>query len=469
MATQIFKEFEPVSEAQWKMKIQMDLKGADYNETLLTTTPDGIHIKPIYHRDSAPKIKVPQRATPGQDWYISQKIYTGNEIAANKKAIDAIDRGAQGIVFDIPDPGINLDHLLQNLPEHGIQVHPQFLNMDFLKDLYDHRPQVYVHLDPIHQLARSGNWFKNKDQDLKNYGDFLKSFTGYFSNITINTGVYQQGGATVAQELAYFAAHLNEYLNHYCDTQKVHDRDVRDAFAKANKTTTKRINIDTTIGPNYFMQVAKYRAYRILTKTIGEAYGLHLNAYITATPSLRNKSLLDYNVNLLRTTTECMSAVLGGVDTVYNLPYDAFFNKENEFGDRIARNQLLILKEEAYLNKVANAADGAYYIDSLTTELSEKALEIFKTIEQAGGFIQSLFEGTIQRKIKESDTAQRKALQDHKQVLVGVNKYSNATQSLQANYEILPFQKIEARKTLIPPITMKRLAEDLEKPQMPKG
>ena len=143
-------------------------------------------------------------------------------------------------------------------------------------------------------------------------------------------------------------------------------------------------------------------------------------------------------------------------------------NKENEFGNRIARNQLLILKEEAYLNKVANAADGAYYINSLTKELSEKALEILKTIENGGGMIQALFEGTIQRKIKESDTAERELLKKGGKTLVGVNKFPNAEQPLKKEYEILPFQKIEARKTLIQPITIKRLAEDLEKNQMPK-
>ncbi|BAO56492.1 methylmalonyl-CoA mutase subunit beta [Nonlabens marinus] len=465
MKKHLFDEFQPVSEAAWKQKIQMDLKGADYNQTLVTATAESINIKPIYHADSAPVMDIPNRGTSNNDWYISQKIYCGNARAANKKALNALNRGAEGILLDIPNADIDLTVLLKDLPEEGLQVHPRFIDLEFLKKLHGFRPKAYVHLDPIHQLAAQGNWFKNQEQDLKSYSEFLTTFNGYFSNITINTSTYEKAGATTTQELAYYAAHLNEYLNHYCDTGKEHDKDIYTAFAKANK----RINIDTTIGSNYFMEIAKYRAYRILTKTLGKAYGIdNLGCYITATPSLRNKSLLDYNVNLLRTTTECMSAVLGGADTVHNLPYDAFFNKENEFGDRIARNQLLILKEEAYLNKVANAADGTYYINSLTKELSEKALELLKTIENGGGLIQSLFEGTIQRKIKESDAAERELLKKGGKTLVGVNKFPNAEQPLKKKYEILPFQKIEARKTLIQPITMKRLAEDLEKNQMPK-
>lgn len=480
MKKRLFDDFQPVSESQWKQKIQMDLKGADYNETLVTPTPEGINIKPIYHADSAPAIDIPQRGTQNNDWYISQKIYCGNASAANKKALNVLERGAEGILLDIPHIDVDLAVLLKDLPEVGIQVHPRFLDLDFLKKLHKFKPKAYVHLDIIHQLASTGNWFENQKLDHEKHSSFLNMFDGYFSNITVNTSSYQQAGTTVTQELAYYCAHLNEYLNHYCDTSKKHDEGVYLAFkersdeevhAERSRSTKaeKRINIDTSIGANYFMEIAKYRAYRILTKTLGNAYGIKdLGCYITATPSLRNKSLLDYNVNLLRTTTECMSAVLGGADTVINLPYDAFFNKENEFGDRIARNQLLVLKEEAYLNKVANAADGTYYINALTKELTEKALEIFKTIEKAGGFVQSLFEGTIQRKIKESDTAERELLKSNKKILVGVNKFPNTDLPLKKEYEILPFQKIEPRKTLVTPIAAKRLAEDLEKGEMSK-
>lgn len=480
MSKQLFNDFEPVSEAAWKQKIQMDLKGADYNETLITKTTAGIDIKPIYHSDSAPQLNIPSRAT--DNWYISQKIYAGNAVAANKKAKDALARGSEGVLFVIPNKEIDPVELLKDLPEYGIQIHPQFFDVDYLKKVHEINPKAYVHLDIINQLASDGNWFKNATTDHKDYGQFIKSFLGYFSQFTVNTSLYQSAGATVTQELAYFAAHLNEYLNYYCDTSKEHDEDIYNAFAKADSkksqdasssesrerfaATQKRINIDTTIGSNYFLEVAKYRAYRLITKAVGDVYGLDLGCYITATPSMRNKSLLDYNVNLLRTTTECMSAVLGGADTVYNLPYDAFFNKENEFGDRIARNQLRILKDEAYLDKINNAADGSYYIDTLTKQLTERALELFKTIENAGGFVQSLFDGTIQRKIKESAAQELSDLGNGEKVLVGVNKYPNADLPLQKEYELFPFVKANPRKTLIQPIVPSRIAASIEKAQM---
>ncbi|MGJ8685523.1 MAG: methylmalonyl-CoA mutase subunit beta [Nonlabens sp.] len=475
MSKRLFEDFEPVSEAAWKQKIQMDLKGADYNDTLITKTAAGIDIKPIYHSDSAPQLDIPARST--DSWYISQKIYAGNAAAANKKAKDILARGSEGVLFVIPSNDIDPAVLLADLPEHGIQIHPQFMDLDYVKKVHALNPKAYVHLDIIHQLASDGNWFSSGKSDHKNYADFITSFHGFFSQFTVNTSLYQNAGATITQELGYYAAHLNEYLNHYCDTSKEHDEVVYNAFKERgdeevhtersrSAKADKRINIDTAIGSNYFMEVAKYRAYRLITKAVGDIYGLDLGCYITASPSLRNKSLLDYNVNLLRTTTECMSAVLGGADTVYNLPYDAFFNKENEFGDRIARNQLRILKDEAYLGKINNAADGSYYIDTLTKQLTEKALELFKIIENAGGFVQSLFDSTIQRKIKESAAQELSDIAAQKKILVGVNKYPNGDLPLQKEYELFPFVKANPRKTLISPIVPSRIAESIEKAQM---
>ncbi len=122
---------------------------------------------------------------------------------------------------------------------------------------------------------------------------------------------------------------------------------------------------------------------------------------------------------MLRTTTECMSAILGGADAVSNLAYDALYHKDNEFGDRFSRNQLLVLKHESYFDKVANPADGSYYIENLTQQLSEKALALFKDIEVNGGFITQLIEGTIQRKIQESASKEQELFDSGKEILLG--------------------------------------------------
>ena len=159
-------------------------------------------------------------------------------------------------------------------------------------------------------------------------------------------------------------------------------------------------------------------------------------------------------------------AILGGADTVANMPYDSLYHKSNEFAERIARNQLLILKHESYFDKVANPADGSYYIESLTTQLAEKALALFKEIEAAGGFIAQLKSGTIQRKIAESAEKEQQLFDSGKEILLGTNKQINKNDRMAHDLELFPFVKIKPRKTLITPIIEKRLAEKMEQDRL---
>jgi methylmalonyl-CoA mutase len=161
-----------------------------------------------------------------------------------------------------------------------------------------------------------------------------------------------------------------------------------------------------------------------------------------------------------------MSAILGGADWVNNLAYDEIYHKRNEFGERLSRNQLLILKQESYFDKVLNPVDGAYYIESITKELAEKALSIFKTIEAGKGFIHQLFEGKIQKKIKESAEKEQEKVNSGEFILVSLNKYQNPEDQMSKNLELFPFLKHQQRKTLIEPILQKRLAEPIEKERL---
>ena len=192
----------------------------------------------------------------------------------------------------------------------------------------------------------------------------------------------------MVQQVAYTIAHINEYFNRI-------------------PSINQPITIEVSVGTNYFFEIAKLRALRLVFNSLAKEYNHNFDCHIVATPTKRNKTLYDYNVNMLRTTTECMSAILGGANAVANLPYDALYHKDNEFGDRISRNQLLVLKHESYFDKVNNPADGAYYIETITQQLAEKALDLFKDIERNGGFITQLIEGTIQRKISESAAKQQ--------------------------------------------------------------
>ena len=175
------------------------------------------------------------------------------------------------------------------------------------------------------------------------------------------------------------------------------------------------------------------------------------------------KTLYDYNTNMLRTTTECMSAILGGANIICNLPYDAIYHKDNEFGERIARNQLLILQKEAYLEEAQSFANGAYYIENITNQLAEIALSIFKQIEKGGGFLKQLKAGTIQKKIQESAQKEQQQFDSHQITLLGTNRLPNKEDSMKDNLEIYPFLKKNISKTLIPPILQERLSEQHER------
>ena len=224
--------------------------------------------------------------------------------------------------------------------------------------------------------------------------------------------------------------------------------------------------IALSIGGNYFFEIAKLRAMRQLFATIASEFGHEAGCHIFAVPSRRNKTIYDYNVNMLRTTTECMSAILGGADTISNMPYDALYHKSNEFGDRIARNQLLILKHESYFDKVLNAADGSYYIESITAQLSEKALALFKEIETGGGIVAKLMDGTIQRKIAESAAREQELFDSGKLALIGTNKFPNPQDRMSHELELHPFAPTRTHKTIVSPLIPARLSESIEKTRL---
>ena len=446
---QLFNEFETVSSKEWKQKIQFELKGADYNDTLVWESLEGIKVKPFYHQDELENtINI---KTNVSNFKILQDIFVFDVEKSNKKAKNSIERGAESIRFTIENENISLDDLMNNLPVENISYffNLKFLSLDFIQKIaafsQEKNATLFLQTDPVGQLAKDGNWFKNLDLDfeiLNKVNDL-----NIASSITIQANTYQNAGANMVQQLAYTLAHVNEYFNRI-------------------KEIKQAVVIEAAVGTNYFFEIAKLRALRILFNTLAAEYNYNFDCHIVATPTKRNKTIYDYNVNMLRTTTECMSAILGGANTISNLPYDALYHKTNEFGDRISRNQLLVLKQESYFDKVDNPADGAYYIESLTNQLAEKALDLFKNIESKGGFITLLIEGTIQRKINESAQKEQELFDSGKEVLLGTNKYPNKNDKMKHDLELFPFVKTNPRKTLITPIIEKRLAEKLEQERL---
>lgn len=448
MSKKLFEEFSDVSSKEWKQKIQADLKGADYNDTLIWKSNEGIDVKPFYHADefsSLPNVS----SSKATQWNICETIFVADVEKSNAKAQELLNKGTESLKFIIPSEDISIETLLKNIDLNNTKLffELQFLSASYVQILTEKTStkNIFILIDIIGNLAKTGNWYANLQEDQKQ----LDTIVNTTATLSVDASLYQNAGATMVQQLAYAMAHVNEYLNH------LH------VVAKETRQSLQVI-FNVSLGTNYFFEIAKLRALRILWETLALEYNIPTECLIFSTPTKRNKTLYDYNTNLLRTTTECMSAILGGSNFINNLAYDAIYHKDNEFGSRISRNQLLVLKHESYFDKVNNPADGAYYIESLTQQLAEKALELFKDIEANGGFLKQLKEGIIQRKIKESAEREQNQFNNGEEILLGTNKHPNPNDKMKHELELYPFVKTNPRKTLLEPIIEKRLAENLE-------
>ena len=446
MSNNLFNHFNNTSPSAWKQKIQVDLKGADYNDTLLWKTDEGIVVKPFYTKED-------RTNNVGNNtefkFNISQSIYINDEKTVNYIAKNALEKGANAIEF-IAEKPFDYKQLLANIDVKNVFLYFrfQFLDTTFINEIskYINSNNCYFQIDIINNLAQNGNWFQNLKADHLELENIVKHCP---NSIGIDATLYQNSGATCTQQLAYTLAHANEYLNHF------------------GIETASKFHFNFAVGSNYFFEIAKIKAFRILWNALLKEYNTkEQEAHIFTQPSTRNKTIYDYNVNMLRTTSECMSAVLGGANTINNLSYDATYHKKNEFGERISRNQLLILQQESYLESANTIANGSYYIESITNQLAEKALIIFKDIEKGGGFIKQLKEGIIQRKITESANKEQNKFNTSEIILLGTNKQPNSEDKMKSDIEFYPFLKIKPIKTLVPPIIQKRLAEAYEKQRL---
>ncbi|WP_299314849.1 methylmalonyl-CoA mutase subunit beta [uncultured Aquimarina sp.] len=452
MTKTLFDGFDEISAKEWKQKIQFDLKGADYNEALIYKSYEGIDVKPFYNAEDI--AEVDNNTSHPSTWKNSLKIKVDDAIAGNSAALNAIKKGAESIYFIIGTENIEPHILLSDIsPEIPVYIETLFLSSNYTQKIntYASKSMISIHLltDIIGNLAKTGNWFKNLKEDHQVLENIAKETSNINNIISVDLGMLQNAGATMIQQLAYGLAHANEYLNHFENRQN-------------NPFQEKAIIFKVAIGGNYFFEIAKLRALRILWDSLSGEYKMLKKCYIFAHPSHRNKTILDYNVNMLRTTTECMSAILGGADTIHNLRYDDVYNLENDFGTRIAINQLLILKNESSFDIVNNPASGSYYIESLTNQLAEKALSLFKNIEEGGGYLKQLKSGIIQKKIKESSEKEQELFDKEEVILTGANTYRNpeeVTPTMQKN----PFLEKKVRKTLVSPIIKRRLCEKIEK------
>ncbi len=449
----LFDEFPPVSTEQWEALINKDLKGADYERKLVWQTPEGFKVNPYYRKEDLEKLGYLE-AFPGDfpfvrsgrkkenNWFVRQDIRVDNVKTANKKALDVLMKGVDSLGFILDQnkkPAIEeIEQLMENIYAQSVEVNfvcgkqaPKVLEiyLELVKKYNRDLQKIHgaVNFDPIGNLIIGGKFYDSESADFENCGKIIENskHVPHFRTLSVNATYFKNSGSNIVQELAFAMAYGNEYLSRL--TEKGLSID----------DIAPNIKFHFAVGSNYFMEIAKIRAARFLWAKVVNAYGPS-NAQVTRThihtlTADWNKTVYDPYLNMLRTTTESMSAIIGGINSLTVKPFNAIFEETNPFSERIARNQQLVLKEESYFDKIVDPAAGSYYIENLTDLLIGDAWKLFLEINEAGGFIEAFKKGIIQQQINETATKRNQALASRKEVLIGSNQYPNFNEHLAEN------------------------------------
>jgi methylmalonyl-CoA mutase len=486
----LFAEFSPVTTRQWEEKILEDLKGADYNENLIWRTIDEIDLRPYYREEDLKELPyldvVPGEypfirgyKTRNNNWDICQEIVVHSFREANRKALSLIDKGVTSPKFilteKLPENLKILEELLENIDLQSVHVHfsvssidPSLLNLLYelaIRKGYD--PSAIngsVDYDPLGYLLRTGNYFKDEEKDLlflKKSLDFAIKNLPSFRVISVSAGIFHQAGASISQELGFALATGAEYLATFAD----HELNAGEI--------SQRISFNFSTGSDYFPEIAKLRSARLLwfviTRAFNPEYMDSCRMNINCSTSGFNQTVFDPYNNLLRATTEAMSAILGGADSLTVLPFDNATGNSGEFSERLARNIQLILREEAYFNKVADPSAGSYYIENLTNKISENAWKIFTDIEKEGGILNAFGKGIIQDMIETTAKEKLDRIARRKDKMVGINRYPDTVERISRKMKSTGNEEYYAKKPFGRPIRETRAASEFEQLRIKTG
>ncbi|MDR9419752.1 methylmalonyl-CoA mutase subunit beta [Gracilimonas sp.] len=450
-----FDEFPPISTDEWEAVIEKDLKGKDYKETLSWNPENELEVLPFYRREHLEELSrspKPVRASTG--WTILQPILVKDVDSANKTALNALQNGASGLYFygdsDAITSHADVEQLFKDIQleiicvklSNSLSLSNQLLNG--LTKLIDSRNlapddlNLSVTRDPFSKGSFSGELL---DREM-----IEQNISGLPFTLHIDLSGYGNAGASIIQQTAFALSAGNELLG-------ILGKDVT-------------FNFNFAVTNNYFPEIAKLRAFRLMWNQVLESYESKATDFsIHTETALWNKAQNDAHNNMLRATTEAMSAILGGTDALTVFPFDQHFSEPSEFSNRISRNVQLILQEEAYFDKVADPGAGSYYIETLTDKIAKKSWALFQSIEEKGGFYECLKSGFIQDEIQESRNRKIEAYKEKKETLVGVNKYQPEEKISNSKFQIPNFSsvKLEGETTEIKKIEPLNMEVELRK------
>lgn len=437
----LFAVFPPVSTQEWMDKINADLKGADFEKKLVWKTTEGFKVNPFYRREDIADLKS-KDTLPGEfpyirgikasnEWYVRQDLSITDLTEANAKMKKAIACGTTSFGLHLKHAHISKESLLTLLD--GIDVTAVELNF------YSCRSVV---------VKLAGMVVETLSEKTKDLDKCVGSIGFEVFKKQMLKGVATDEWIRIAQDLIVATAPLKQYT---CINIKGVDMANAGAYihqelgyslaAGADVIVTlveqcglsvdevaRKIRFDLGIGSNYFMEIAKFRAARWLWALIAKNNGASdqtSRLIINAETNRWNKTVYDAYVNLLRTQTEAMSAAIAGVHSLNVLPFDIVYKDADEFSERIARNQQLLLKEESHFDKVVDPSGGSYYIEHLTDAIAHQAWKLFLEVEDNGGFAAMADKGIIQEAINKSNTERHKAVATRREALLGTNIFPN--------------------------------------------
>lgn len=477
MDEKLFQEFPPIPTEKWEEIIQKDLKGADYDKKLVWKTLEGIALRPYYRNENLTKLDYLNN-NPGEFPFvrgldfaglrvIRQDIVVKDATIANKQALCLLNAGVTSLGFMM-----TRDFSKDEFGKLMKGINPEAAEINFIAcDL----TAKYVELLADYASANSYNLKKVKGSN--NYDslgymiltgksfcgnsecncaeDMVKKYSSLmpeFSLTSVNALNYHNAGGSAVQELAFALSEGAEYLRKFGE-QNISAAEI-----------APRIRFNFAIGSNYFMEIAKLRAARLLWAKIVEANGCtdleKAKINMHSETSQWNKTVYDPHVNMLRVTTEAMSAILGGTSSLSVIPFDYSYTEPSDFSLRIAKNVQLVLTEEAHLGKVTDPGAGSYYIETITDMVIDKAWELFLKIDELGGYIAAVKSGFIQDSINETAKLRDSNIANRREIILGTNQYPNFNE---LRSEINISKKIEPAGNQFKTITLYRGAEEFEK------
>ncbi len=440
----LFEQFPGVTYQEWRDKVVADLKGADFDKKLVWRTNEGFNVQPIYRAEDIADLATTD-SLPGEfpyirgtrasnDWLTRQEIVEKDPVKANAIALDVLTKGVTSLGFKVEEPTADtIAALLKDIDIAAVEVNftccPRKA-LDLAKALCSYIKannaedsfRGSIDYNPLKPSFRHG-----KSLDLPAVVENAKAILAAVAAVpglkvlAVDSVMLSDAGAYIYQELGYALAWGADWLTLLTEAGLGVDE------------VASRVKFNMGVSSNYFMELAKFRAARMMWAQIVAQYKPaaedSTKMHVHAVTSRFNQTIYDAHVNLLRSQTETMSAALAGVDSITTVPFDTPYKTPDDFSERIARNQQFLLKEESHLDKVVDPAGGSYYVETLTVSIAAEAWKLFLASVGDGGFFALASEGKIQEAVNASNTKRHTDVARRKEILLGTNQYPNVSET----------------------------------------